>query len=87
MTIFICLTEMVYNDFYIGEDCDVTIIAGCGIHTNKHNAKHNGIHCLHIGNNCNVKYIERHIGLGVRTSQKELSDNNIHWFVICHFSN
>ena len=23
--------ECVYNDFFIGEDCDVTIIAGCGI--------------------------------------------------------
>ena len=26
------LSEVVYNDFYIGEDADVTIIAGCGIH-------------------------------------------------------
>ena len=26
------LNELVYNDFFIGENCDITIVAGCGIH-------------------------------------------------------
>ena len=25
------LKEVVYNDFFIGEDCDVVIVAGCGM--------------------------------------------------------
>ena len=46
------LTEMVYNDFYIGEDCDVTIVAGCGIHNGGDQmSKHDGIHSFFIGKN------------------------------------
>ena len=25
--------DLVYNDFYVGEGADVTIVAGCGVHT------------------------------------------------------
>lgn len=57
--------EMVYNDFYIGEDCDVTIIAGCGIHNcGVDTSKHDGIHTFYIGKNSNVRYIEKHYGEG-----------------------
>ena len=57
------LTDVVYNDFYIGEDSSITIIAGCGIH-NAGNAKsqHDGIHTFHIGKGAKVKYIEKHYG-------------------------
>ncbi len=54
------LTEMVYNDFYVGDDCDVTIVAGCGIH----NSRHDGIHTFYIGKNSHVKYVEKHYGSG-----------------------
>ena len=59
------LQETVYNDFYIGEDCDVTIVAGCGIHNcGVQNAEHSGIHSFHLGKNARVKYVERHYGEG-----------------------
>lgn len=59
------LQDMVYNDFYIGENCDVTIVAGCGIHNcGVDTSKHDGIHTFYIGKNAKVKYIERHYGEG-----------------------
>lgn len=59
------LTEMVYNDFYIGDDCDVTIVAGCGIHNGGDaDSKHDGIHTFYIGKNTHVKYVEKHYGSG-----------------------
>ncbi len=59
------LTDTVYNDFYIGEDCDVTIIAGCGIHNSGcDTAKHDGIHTFHVGENSVVRYVEKHYGQG-----------------------
>ena len=59
------LEEVVYNDFYIGENSDVLIVAGCGIHNdNQNSSEHNGIHSFHLGKNCKVKYIEKHLGLG-----------------------
>lgn len=57
--------EVVYNDFYIGEDCDVTIVAGCGIHNcGVDTSKHDGVHTFYIGKNAKVKYVERHYGEG-----------------------
>ena len=59
------LQEMVYNDFYIGEDCDITIIAGCGIHnTGDETSSHDGVHSFYVGKNSRVKYIEKHYGAG-----------------------
>lgn len=59
------LTEMVYNDFYVGDDCDVTIIAGCGIHNSGDaESRHDGIHSFFIGTNSHVKYVEKHYGSG-----------------------
>lgn len=59
------LTEMVYNDFHIGDDCDVTIIAGCGIHNGgDKDSRHDGIHTFYIGKNSHVKYVEKHYGSG-----------------------
>ncbi len=59
------LQESVYNDFHIGEDADVTIIAGCGIHNcGVGESKHEGIHCFYIGKNARVKYVEKHYGEG-----------------------
>ena len=59
------LKEMVYNDFYIGEDCDVTIVAGCGIHNSgEEDAEHDGIHSFFVGKNAKIKYVEKHYGSG-----------------------
>lgn len=58
-------TEMVYNDFYIGEDADVTIVAGCGIHnTGDSESKHDGIHTFFVGKNAKIRYVEKHYGEG-----------------------
>lgn len=59
------LKEFVYNDFIIGEDCDVVIVAGCGIHNcGGEDSQHDGIHSFHIGKNAKVRYIEKHYGEG-----------------------
>ncbi len=59
------LTETVYNDFYIGPDCDVTIIAGCGIHNDGGaESRHDGVHTFHIGRGSRVKYVEKHYASG-----------------------
>lgn len=59
------LEEMVYNDFYIGDDCDVVIVAGCGIHNGGDAAsRHDGIHRFFVGKNAHVKYVEKHYGSG-----------------------
>lgn len=59
------VTEMVYNDFYIGENCDVDIVAGCGIHNSGCNeSRHDGVHTFHIGRNSRVHYAEKHYGEG-----------------------
>ena len=59
------LTDLVYNDFYIGENSDVTIVAGCGIHNaGDEKSQHDGIHTFHVGKNAKVRYIEKHYGDG-----------------------
>lgn len=59
------LEEVVYNDFYIGEGADVTIIAGCGIHNSGDAAsRHDGIHRFFVEKNAHIKYVEKHYGSG-----------------------
>lgn len=59
------LNEMVYNDFYVGEAADVTIIAGCGIHNSGSAAsEHDGIHRFFLAKNAKVRYVEKHYGEG-----------------------
>lgn len=59
------LKDLVYNDFYIGEDSDVTIVAGCGIHcATDEDGQHDGIHTFHLKKGAKVKYIEKHYGEG-----------------------
>ena len=59
------LTELVYNDFYVGENADVTIVAGCGIHNpSSEKSEHDGLHAFHLAKNSKVKYIEKHLGIG-----------------------
>ena len=59
------LKDMVYNDFFIGEDSDVTIVAGCGIHNcGVQTSEHSGIHTFYVGKNARVRYVEKHYGEG-----------------------
>ena len=59
------LSEVVYNDFYIGSDCDVVIIAGCGIsNCGTQDSQHDGVHRFYVGEGARVKYVEKHYGEG-----------------------
>lgn len=65
------IKETVYNDFYIGEDCDVTIVAGCGIHNGgKDSSEHSGIHRFFVKKNARVRYVEKHYGQGDGTGER-----------------
>ena len=68
------LSDLTYNDFHIGDNAEITIVAGCGIHnTGKDTASHNGIHTFYIGKNAKVVYIEKHLGLGKGKGDKILN--------------
>lgn len=59
------IDEMVYNDFFVGDNCDVLIVAGCGIHNaGDKDSKHDGIHRFYVGKNSRVRYVEKHYGDG-----------------------
>ena len=59
------IKETVYNDFFIGDNCDVVIVAGCGIdNCGTHDSQHDGIHRFYVGKNSKVKYVEKHYGSG-----------------------
>ena len=68
------LTELVYNDFYIGEDADVIIVAGCGIdNCGPKDSEHDGIHRFYVGKGAKVKYVEKHYGSGTGTGKRILN--------------
>lgn len=68
------LKETVYNDFYIGEDSDVVIVAGCGIHNcGVQDSQHDGVHRFFVGKNAKVKYVEKHYGEGDGAGQRILN--------------
>ena len=59
------LKEKVYNDFHIGENSEVTIIAGCGIYNcGGVDSQHDGVHRFDVGKGAKIKYIEKHYGFG-----------------------
>ena len=72
------LKDMVYNDFYIGEDADVTIVAGCGIHNcGVDTSEHDGIHTFYVKKGARVKYIEKHYGEGDGKGKRILNPTTI----------
>lgn len=72
------LKDLVYNDFFIGDDADVVIVAGCGIHCGgSESSEHDGIHTFHIGKNARVRYIEKHYGEGEGTGERILNPTTI----------
>ena len=71
-------SETVYNDFFIGEDCDVTIVAGCGIHNcGTQESRHDGIHSFFVGKNAKVRYIEKHYGEGDGNGENVMNPTTI----------
>ena len=79
-TVFIpaCVTkggidDLVYNDFYVGENADVIIVAGCGVHNSEDSeARHNGIHRFFLGKGSHVLYKEKHIGTGESVGKRRI---------------
>ena len=68
------ISETVYNDFFIGEDSDVVIVAGCGIdNCGSSNSEHDGIHRFFVGKNAHIKYVEKHYGSGDGTGKRILN--------------
>ena len=68
------LTDVVYNDFFIGKNANVYIVAGCGIHNEHHkNSRHDGIHRFFLEEGAKVKYIEKHYGEGEGTGKRILN--------------
>ena len=72
------LNDLVYNDFYVGADCDVDIIAGCGIHNSGcETSQHDGVHTFHVGKNAKVRYVEKHYGEGEGTGERIMNPQTI----------
>ncbi len=72
------LTEVVYNDFIIGDDCDVEIVAGCGIHNcGSEESRHDGIHSFFVGKNAKVKYVEKHLGTGDGEGERNMNPTTV----------
>ena len=72
------LDELVYNDFFIGPDCDVVIVAGCGIHNDgDKSSQHDGVHTFYVGENSKVQYVEKHYGEGEGTGERIMNPQTI----------
>ena len=68
------IKETVYNDFYIGEDCDVVIVAGCGIsNCGSHDSEHDGVHRFFVGKNSKIRYVEKQYGEGDGSGKRILN--------------
>ena len=72
------LNDLVYNDFIIGDNADVTIVAGCGIHNcGERESRHDGIHTFFVGKNAKVKYIEKHYGEGDSNGENNMNPTTV----------
>ncbi len=72
------VAERVYNDFFIGPDCDVTIIAGCGIHNcGEEESRHDGVHTFYVGKNSRITYVEKHYGEGDGNGQNVMNPETV----------
>ena len=70
--------EMVYNDFFVGENADVTIVAGCGIHNGgDEESRHDGIHTFHLAAGARLKYVEKHYGDGDGNGKRVMNPTTV----------
>jgi len=68
------LYDVVYNRFEVGEEADVTIIAGCGIHCGGPAPEgHAGVHEFLIGRKARMKYVEKHFATGPGRGKRTLN--------------
>lgn len=68
------LKDVVYNDFFVGDDSDVVIVAGCGINNcGNQDSDHDGVHRFFVGKNAHVKYVEKHYGEGEGSGKRILN--------------
>ena len=68
------LKEEIYNDFFVGDNAEVEIVAGCGIdNCGAHDSQHDGIHRFYVGKNSKLKYVEKHYGSGSGTGKRILN--------------
>ena len=66
--------DVVYNDFFVGDDSDVVIVAGCGINNcGNQDSDHDGVHRFFVGKNAHVKYVEKHYGEGEGSGKRILN--------------
>ena len=72
------LKELVYNDFYIGDNADVEIVAGCGIHNcGDDESRHDGVHTFFVGKNAKVVYTEKHIGIADGEGESNMNPTTV----------
>ena len=72
------LKELVYNDFYIGDNCDIEIVAGCGIHNcGDEESRHDGVHTFFVGKNAKVIYTEKHIGIADGKGESNMNPTTV----------
>lgn len=72
------LKESVYNDFFIGDECDVVIIAGCGIsNCGSGDSQHDGVHTFYVGKNSKIRYVEKHYGEGTGTGKRIMNPKTV----------
>ena len=72
------IKELVYNDFHIGKDADVTIIAGCGIHNGgEEDSEHSGVHAFYLEENARLKYVEKHYGSGEGKGKRVMNPTTV----------
>ena len=72
------LKELVYNDFYIGDNADVEIVAGCGIHNcGDDESRHDGVHTFFVGKNARVIYTEKHIGIADGKGESNMNPTTV----------
>ena len=72
------LQEMVYNDFFVGEDADITIVAGCGIHNGgDEESRHDGIHAFHLAAGARLRYVEKHYGSGDGNGRRVMNPTTV----------
>ena len=72
------IQDLVYNNFYIGKNAQVLIVAGCGLHNtgNKGNS-HNGIHEFFLEEGAVVRYVEKHFAQGNKETKKVLDPTTV----------
>lgn len=70
--------DLVYNTFIVGEDADVLIVAGCGIHNSGSDvSRHDGVHEIIVKKGARMRYVEKHYGEGGPESRRILNPSTV----------